>query len=348
MRYIGSKTATLGWLSRAFAAWAPDARSLCDPFAGTCTVARHFKSRGMRVVTGDVLKFSHVLQMASIGCDASPPFDGLRRTGVVTGDSFGAALEVLACLQAQRGIQGYIYDEFSPAGVAGRLFFTPENAALIDAIRGRITDWQANLLIDGTEAAFLLAALIDAADRVANTAGTYYAHLKAFSRKSRKPLRLRLPPTTPLGSSGGCFQSDAKAVVATNPTDILYLDPPYNERNYAGYYHLPETLAYGDAPLARGRSGAPAPRVARSDFYIAGRACEALAQICSEARARHIVVHYAVDGAINHQTIIDCLAARGEVRVEDRAVRAYASRRSSGGRQAWHRLYWCDVRYEGS
>ena len=63
MRYIGSKTSTLPWLTAFVAKRAPHARSLCDPFAGTCTVARAFKRAGFRVVTGDVLDLSHVLQM---------------------------------------------------------------------------------------------------------------------------------------------------------------------------------------------------------------------------------------------------------------------------------------------
>ena len=34
-----------------------------------------------------------------------------------------------------------------------------------------------------------------------------------------------------------------------------YLDPPYNERNYAAYYHLPETIATGCVPIPKGKSG---------------------------------------------------------------------------------------------
>jgi hypothetical protein len=60
MRYIGSKTAALPWLTRVIAERAPDAAALRDPFAGTCTVARHFKAAGMRVVTGDELALSYV------------------------------------------------------------------------------------------------------------------------------------------------------------------------------------------------------------------------------------------------------------------------------------------------
>src|SRR5450755_3541864 len=80
MRYIGSKTSTLPWLTAFVAKHAPDARSLCDPFAGTCTVARAFKRAGFRVVTGDVLDLSHAIQVATVGLNAVPAFSRLKRS----------------------------------------------------------------------------------------------------------------------------------------------------------------------------------------------------------------------------------------------------------------------------
>ena len=33
-----------------------------------------------------------------------------------------------------------------------------------------------------------------------------------------------------------------------SPGDTVYLDPPYTKRQYASYYHIPETIAYHDEP----------------------------------------------------------------------------------------------------
>lgn len=342
MRYIGSKTSTLPWLTETFAAKAPDARSLCDPFAGTCVVPRHFKHLGMTVVTGDVLHLSHVLQQATIGIDEAPAFEGLARHGLTF--SQGTAAEAtLLHLQQLPGRPGYMHGHFSDAGTADRRFFTAENAARIDAVRTTIADWRSRDMLDDGEEAFLLASLVDAADRVANTAGTYYAHLKAFTKKALRPLELRLPGTTRNGASGGCHRVDAAELAARTETDILYLDPPYNERNYSRYYHLPETLVRGDAPAARGRSGVPDRCETVSEFYRRAQAGTALARICSAAPARNIVVHYTSQGIIPHQAILDALALRGEVTHEDREVRAYSSHKGRDGAVARHRLYWCRV-----
>lgn len=37
--------------------------------------------------------------------------------------------------------------------------------------------------------------------------------------------------------------------------DILYLDPPYNERQYAPKYHILETIAKWDNPKIQGITG---------------------------------------------------------------------------------------------
>ncbi|MFI3211206.1 MAG: DNA adenine methylase [Peptostreptococcaceae bacterium] len=43
--------------------------------------------------------------------------------------------------------------------------------------------------------------------------------------------------------------------------DILYLDPPYNERQYSSIYRLPETVARYDNPTLVGISG-------KRDYYF--------------------------------------------------------------------------------
>jgi len=171
MRYIGSKTATLPWLTAFVAERAPEARSLCDPFAGTCTVARHFKQLGFRVTTGDVLSLSYVIQVATIGLNAVPTFRKLQHI-----DRIRKRKEPLAAdrtfghLNSLRARKRYLSEHFSAN--AGRLYFTDGNAGKIDAITEEIAEWEAAGLIDEDEKAFLLAALISAADKVANTAGT--------------------------------------------------------------------------------------------------------------------------------------------------------------------------------
>src|SRR5947209_88755 len=87
MRYIGSKTASLPGITRAIQRSGIMLRSLCDPFAGSCTVSRHFKALGWRIVTGDLLAQSYALQVAYIELNEPPSFPGLDLAGRSVGSS---------------------------------------------------------------------------------------------------------------------------------------------------------------------------------------------------------------------------------------------------------------------
>lgn len=346
MRYIGSKKATLPMIESVIANHAPEATSLCDPFAGTCTVARHFKGLGWRVETGDLLWGSYTFQVATIALNRTPTFPRLRsalglnprgrkRPPTVPVET------ILAWLTSIEGKVGYFTDNFSEVGAGNRLFFTRENAARIDAIREQIADWRDDGVINEMEQAYLLACLLDAADRVANTAGTYMAHLKSWGRKALKPLELRPLEVVDNGAKNRCTRADARRTAAAD-VDVLYLDPPYNERDYSFYYHLPESLVLWDGVTPTGKSGVPAVRrYPISDFCVRARAPIALRELLDGARAKFIVVHYASDGLIRHDEILDMLEYRGEVGFEDLQVRSYRSKVGGDQAKAHHRIYWC-------
>lgn len=344
MRYIGSKVAALPRLAEIIGRRAPNARSLCDPFAGACTVARHFKRQGLRIITGDVLQLSFAFQTATIGLNRRPYFSSLLSSGAVNRRTDRTAHgAVFDHLNALTGREGYITKYFSPAGAAGRLFFTIDNAKRIDAIRETIAEWSQAGVVTLKEEAFLVACLVEAADKVANTAGTYFAHLKQISRKAAKQLKLISLPISNNGFSNSCNLLDARELVASSDADILYLDPPYNRRDYAGCYHLPETLARWDRPTAGGQSGAPKPpRTQLSDFCSLQRADAAFEEVVRRTTARYILVHYTPDGLVSHSRIMAMLKACGRTRFDDLPVRAYSARPVDGERPiAIHRIYWC-------
>lgn len=344
MRYIGSKASTAQWLTAFVGRHAPDATSLSDPFAGTCTVSRAFKQAGYRVITGDLLKLSHTIQMATIGLNRPPHFAGLIDRLSPKHTEANVLEKVLQHLNALRGRRRYFSKHFSES--SGRLYFTDANAAKLDAIREVIAEWSSAGAIDEAEEAYLLTGLVFAADKVANTAGTYYAHLKALSRKAVKTLHLVPPPLVDNRKKNTCLLADAREVVARQSTDVLYLDPPYNERDYAGYYHLPDSIVRNDRPTPGGRSGAPvARRSEKSDFCRPARAEAAFEQLVGEAKARYIMVHYTTTGLIGHRAIMAALRQRGSVSYRNLSVRAYSTATEAAG-TAMNRIYWCKL--EGS
>jgi adenine-specific DNA-methyltransferase len=44
------------------------------------------------------------------------------------------------------------------------------------------------------------------------------------------------------------YNSDINELIKTTSHDVVYLDPPYNERQYSANYHVLETIAKYDNP----------------------------------------------------------------------------------------------------
>ncbi|MDT8435398.1 MAG: DNA adenine methylase [Gemmatimonadota bacterium] len=310
LRYIGNKTRLLPFLLRALERLEIGGTTACDPFAGTASVGRALKCAGWRVHSGDVLALSRAFQVARVVLDAPPRLAGGVR-------------EALALLAASPPEHGFVTEHYSPAGAAaaahGRMYFTPENAGRIDAIRERIDAWSEAGEISDEGCQYLLAVLIRAADRVANTTGVYASFVKTWQPNALRPLELRpirpAEPGSPSASGCTAFQGRAEELLRdVGPVDLLYLDPPYNERQYPGYYHLPELLARGwrPVPALRGKTGLIPDDELRSD-WCRRAACEgALERTLRAAGARHVLLSYNDEGLIPAGRVEEILRSAGD------------------------------------
>jgi adenine-specific DNA-methyltransferase len=80
---------------------------------------------------------------------------------------------------------------------------------------------------------------------VANISGTYGAYLKSWQVNTEQTWDLKLPAITARRGGGRCraFRRDANALVRHLRGEVLYLDPPYNHRQYAANYHVRDVIA---------------------------------------------------------------------------------------------------------
>jgi adenine-specific DNA-methyltransferase len=294
MRYIGNKTRLLGFIRHVLRARGIRGGTAVDPFSGTASVARDFKRLGFAVIASDIMEYAHVLARAGVEVVAEPP--QLRK--------------LMRELNRLPASPSFITRAFSapligPAQGA-RMYYTTENAARIDAIRTRLHEWRQAGEIDDDTYFMLLAALIQASDRVANTTGVYAAFVKSWQPNARRALELKRQRMVP---GNGCHAQRADAVALVSelePFDLLYLDPPYNARQYAGYYHLPELIALGwfdGEPQLRGKTGLLPDRDKRSDWSRSRRSEAALEALLANARCRHIVMSYNAEGLIAESSI---------------------------------------------
>lgn len=346
LRYIGNKTKLVPFLMETLAELELPPGVACDPFAGTASVGRALKAAGWRVHCGDLMAASYAYQVARVELDRTPSF-----TGVLSGAgtsrrslSYGAVLRLLESLPPR---PGFVTEHYTPAGedgrAHGRMYFTPENGAAIDAMRETVARWCEAGLLERSGEQLLLATLIQAADRVANTTGVYASFVKSWQPNSLRPIRLRpIRPTLPPGPAAtGCsaFRGGAgRLLLDIGPVDLLYLDPPYNERQYPGYYHLPELLAQGwePPPELRGKTGLIPDDDLRSDWCRRGRCEAALQATLDQADARHVLFSYNDEGLIGRDTIEEAFRSSGDpdsFRVFTRGYRRYRSDSDGPGRR---------------
>ncbi|HEX7050044.1 MAG TPA: DNA adenine methylase [Longimicrobiales bacterium] len=332
MRYIGNKTKLLDFIGRVLRARGIRPGTAVDPFTGTASVARALKRRGWRVIASDVMEYAYVFARAYVQVARPPDF---RALGGDVGARVPTLGQVVAYLNGLTAEPGFLHRTFTPGGEEGRrndrMYFTPENAAKVDTIRATLEGWRRDRRIDGDGFALLLAALLEAADRVANTAGVYAACIKSWQSNALRPLELRAPRVV---RRNGCraLRADAATLVAgLEPFDLLYIDPPYNARQYPGYYHIPELIAMGwfDGPVRlRGKTGLLQDADKRSDWARRQRCEAALETLVASARCRHIVMSYNSEGIIPEPSIERILKRYGRAGTYRKYTRRYRRYRS--------------------
>jgi adenine-specific DNA-methyltransferase len=356
MRYIGNKTRLLPFLLGTIERLDLSPKTAHDAFSGTATVGRALKEAGWRVASSDLMTYSYVFQRAYVVAQRSPSFAALRagdpelrralrspafRKNIAGKGALGAMSEYLArWVDAERG---FIGAHFAPAG--GRMYFTQENADRIDAIRRRLYEWWSSGLIQDDAYYVLLAALIEGADRVANTAGVYAAYIKRWQSNAKRALTLR-PEIPQRGARGStAHRADATAVAGSSgDVELIYIDPPYNARQYSGYYHVPEVIARGwfdTIPVLRGITGLVAGDGQQSDWCSARKAGSALASLLAATGARHALVSYNSEGLLSERDLRDVLAAAAKNGTVKRFSRGYRRYRSDSDRVG--RVYQGDL-----
>jgi adenine-specific DNA-methyltransferase len=353
MRYLGNKESLLNFIDDVLqmhrARSTPnEPLCVCDPFTGTTSVARHLKRQDWRVVSGDLMTYSYAFQHAYIGLNEAPAFAGVVEAGVLDPNIvLPVPLQrVIAHLNNLRGVEGYCYWHYSPDGPEGRRYFTSANALRIDAIRAAIREWWDMGWLTESERYLLVAALIEAVSRVANVAGTYAAYLKGWDGRAHKPLVLHMPGIVHSGHAHSVNLADANELVPGQECDLLYVDPPYNSRQYSTNYHLLETLARGDEPELRGVAGLRTDNGQRSAYCKTGVAEEQLSDLINSARAKWILMSYNSEGLIPHDRVVEILAQKGNVEVYACEYPRYRSdadgdnRRYKANGTVQEMLYW--------
>ena len=323
MRYIGSKLAMLGHIDDMLRSHMDGGeRSLFDVFGGTNAVGLHFKP-DFAIISNDMLRFSFLHARSVIESNANPDFRGLERHGI------GNAIDYLNDSDNARAFSGDDYYEraYSPTG--GAMYLTCDNAHRIDFIRSTIEQWLDAGWIDDLEHDYLVSCLVQAIPSVSNMTGTYGAYLKRWDNRASKRLTLVPPVIEDNGRRNRAYNRDANELVGEIDADIVYVDTPYNSRQYAPNYHVLENVARNDKPELHGVTRVFDWSDLKSDYASKRAAHAAMANLLGNIHGRHLIVSYNTEGILSIDELTDMLERRAvdhEVDIRRYPYRKYKSK----------------------
>lgn len=249
---------------------------------------------------------------------------GARRPGALSVDS-GAwgdprpleeAVHLLNTCVAPK--EGLISRNYCPGGARKAMYFTDSNGRRIDGMLDFLRENYRERVLTRWELHLLLSALLDAADRVANVSGTYGSYLKTFQSNARATVTLKAPEVIVSDLAHEAHREDANELVRKVSADVLYVDPPYNERQYAANYHILEVIAehhrvedleeyesalYGKTGLRPYEDLKSAYCVAPSPRSEGRNALSAMTDLILSCRARHVVVSYNEEGLLTREEL---------------------------------------------
>lgn len=332
-RYLGNKARLTDWIVGEISRVLPKGSSIADPMCGTASVSVALARAGYSVTAADVLTFPVVHARTRLLAKHPPAFEAL-----------GGYNKALDWMRSAAPVEGYFFREFGEAGNPAngrgpRLYFSATNAAHIDGIRDGIRKLASAGTLSKVEHGVLLHHLILATNKVANIAGTYGYFRRTISGPALRPLTFEPIDFEHTSGHHTVLQGRVEELASVLSTDAIYLDPPYTKRQYAGNYHVLETLAREDEPVAAGDGGLRPWTDQASDFCYRRSAGQAFRETLKRLDVPHVFISYSEDGQVQEEELLSILSDFGKVTLhEQRHVRYRSNDRVKDG-SVLERLY---------
>lgn len=319
MNYIWSKKSLLEFLEQSISKIVKNKNyTFSDLFAWTGIVGRYFKAKGHKVIANDLQYYSYVLNKNYIGNHSDLYFSNLTKEipALLLGTIETYKHIVLEYLDALPGKKGFIYCNYSQEGTQEqefkRCYFSDENAQKCDAIREKIENWYTSKKINENEYFFLLASLLESIDKVANTASVYGAFLKKLKKSAQKAMKLTPAEFQLNHHEHTVYNQDINELIKHTQHEVVYLDPPYNARQYSSNYHILETIAKYDYPTIKGKTGMRDTSNQKSKYCSKNAVKRAFSELIRNVKAKYIFLSYNDEGLMSLEDIKEIMETKGE------------------------------------
>lgn len=267
-RYIGCKSKLADWILRNIENETNEVHSFCDIFAGTGSVSNRAVDKYEHVIINDFLYSNRILYEAFF---AYGEWDDSKIDDI---------------LFRFNSIEPFTLSENYFSINYGDKYFDRESAKKIGYIRDEIENIKPNLTYK--EYCILLASLIYSIDRISNTLG----HFESYRKIVIQPKELVINKIQARSFPGvEIHREDANALAREIQCDVVYMDPPYNSRQYSRFYHVYEVLVKWEKPKLYYDAAKP-KFTENNSAYCRTNALSALIDLITNIRAKYIVVSY--------------------------------------------------------
>ena len=305
-RYIGSKYKLANWI---FSILGKECSgdSFTDIFAGTGIMGAVACKFFNKIILNDFLYSNYIIYKAFF------------KKGYWNRKKINSIINYYNGINSEHLKENYFSKNF------GEKYFSKNSAKIIGFIRQHIEENKK----DFTEKEYniLIASLLYSSDKIANTVGHYDAYFKKRSAKGHFYMR----SICPIEIDGfSIFREDANLLVKKIKTDIAYIDPPYNSRQYSRFYHILETLTKWDCPKLYGTALKP-QRENMSD-YCRESAKNRFYELVEDINTKYLAVSYnntytskssSSQNKISLEEIKDILSKKGETKVFEKYYRYF-------------------------
>lgn len=327
-RYLGNKYKLLPFIKGVVERECQNVHTVADIFAGTGAVASAFTDR--KLITNDNMYSNYICHVAWFD---SEPYSKEKIIRIIREYN-----------EKQVAEDNYMSQNFA------NTYFDLEDCRKIGFIREDIEKKYRFGEINKRERALLITSLLYGIDKIANTCGHYDAYRKGVTYE--KHLELGVPePEENLNENNVCFHMDANELAGRLDVDLVYIDPPYNSRQYCDAYHLLENVACWEKPQVFGVARKMDRSGLKSD-YCTKRAARAFEELIRSVHARYILLSYnnmaekgngRSNAKISDEDILRILGKKGKVKVFSEDYKAFSTGKSDI-QENRERLFLCECR----
>lgn len=126
---------------------------------------------------------------------------------------------------------------------------------------------------------------------------------------------MELLPIIPGDEKSKAYNEDINELIKKIEGDILYLDPPYNERQYCTNYHVLETISLYDNPPLYGKTGLRSYAKQKSDFCSKKTVTLAFEDVVKNANFNYIFLSYNNEGLMPLDVIKTIMQKYGQYEI---------------------------------